>query len=191
VLAGPAGQVHAALNDDIPIFSREVRKVRQFINNKLSRAALALLVVGALTCAALQDGSAAAAGKGKSEAKVSVKADKAGADGKQTIVVTLDINSGWHAYANPVGNEDFENNATVIKVSGKDKVAVKVDYPKGKAKEDKIVGNYNIYVGKVEIPVTVQRAAGDTGPLEVSVRYMTCSFKGVCLPAETVKVTVP
>ena len=122
---------------------------------------------------------------------VSVKADKAGADGKQTIVVTLDINSGWHAYANPVGNEDFENNATVIKVSGKDKVAIKVDYPKGKAKEDKVVGNYNIYVGKVDIPVTVQRASGDTGPLEVSVRFMTCSFKGFCLPAETVKVTVP
>jgi hypothetical protein len=71
-------------------------------------------------------------------------------------------------------------------------VEYKVNYPAGKVKEDKIIGNYNIYVGKVEIPVVVQRAKGDTGPLQVSVTFMTCGLKnGICLPIENATLTVP
>src|SRR5262245_28558582 len=117
-------------------FFREASMLRQVMNNKLARAALALLAVGAAVVIAWPTGPAAAGPqKGKSEAKVSFKADKPGADGKQTILVTLDINPDWHAYANPVGNEDFEGNATVVKVTGKDKVNFKATYPPGKKKE--------------------------------------------------------
>lgn len=160
------------------------------LRQNLGRTTLALLALAVVATAALHGD--AAGDKKRTETKVSIKADKPGDDGKQTITVILDVNAGWYAYANPVGNEDLESTATVIKVSAKDKgTAVKVAYPTGKVKKDNLVGNYNVYEGKTEIPVMVQRAKGDTGPLEVSVRYMTCSPKGVCLPFETVKFTVP
>ena len=167
--------------------------VRQVLNHHLGRTALGLLTLAALTVAALaSDRNPSQGGKRKSEAKVTAKAEKPGPDGKQSVVVTMEVNTGWYAYANPVGNEDFASNATVIKVSAKEKVDnVKIAYPPGKTKKDSVVGNYNIYDGKVQIPLTVQRAKGDTSPLEVSVRFMTCNVKGVCLPVETVKLTVP
>ena len=56
-------------------------------------------------------------------------------------------------------------------------------------KKDKVVGDYNIWEDKVDIKATVQRARGDAGELEVTVKLQACSHKGVCLlPAE---VTVP
>jgi DsbC/DsbD-like thiol-disulfide interchange protein len=54
---------------------------------------------------------------------------------------------------------------------------------------EKGLGTFQIYEGQVSIPVVVQRPAGDTGPLEVSVRYQACDPKR-CLPPATAKVTV-
>src|SRR5262249_54905067 len=93
-------------------------------------------------------------------------------------------------YANPVGLADFEDNQTVVKVESKKPAKVKVAYPEGKEVKDKTVGNYKIYEGKVAIKATVQRAKGDSGPLEVSVRLQSCSKKGVCLLPATIKVKV-
>jgi len=129
--------------------------------------------------------------KSDSEVKVSAKAAKPDASGKQVITVTLVHNKGWHSYANPVGNEDLGASQTVITVAGAVKpVSVKVDYPAGKVVKDKVVGDYKVYEDKTEIPVTVQRAQGDTGPLEVSIRFMACHEKGVCLLPATVKQKV-
>ncbi len=164
------------------------------ISKYLGRAALALVALAAVATAATAALTTAEAGgkKTKSEAKLSVKADKPSPDGKQKIVVTMEVNPGWYAYANPVGLEDFKNNATVIKVIGNAKVQnVAITYPPGKLKKDAIVGDYHIYEGKVEIPMTLQRVKGDTGSLELSVRFMTCNVKGLCLAPETVKLTVP
>jgi len=60
----------------------------------------------------------------KSDSKVKAKAvvGKAGADGKQTLTITLEIEKGWYIYANPVGDEDFEPNKTRVTVKAKDKV---------------------------------------------------------------------
>jgi uncharacterized protein YyaL (SSP411 family) len=122
---------------------------------------------------------------------VTASADKPGADGKQTIKIKLVVDKDWHAYANPVGNEGLESAQTTVTVSGKAKPkGVKIDYPQGKIVIDPIVGNYNVYEGTVEIKAVVQRAAGDSGPLDVSVKLQACNDK-MCLPPATVKLSVP
>ena len=163
--------------------------VRQVMSKHFGRKALALLALAAITAAALAgELNPSRGGKKKIEAKVTAKADKPAPDGMQKVVVTMEVNPTWYAYANPVGNEDFATNATVIKVKRpRTKVDnVKIAYPPGKTKKDTIVGNYNIYEGKIEIPLTLQRTKGDTSPLEVSVQFMTCNVKGVCLPVQDV-----
>src|SRR5262249_42006243 len=118
--------------------------------------------------------SSATANQGKtSEAvvKVTAKSDKPSADGKQLVTITLNIDKDWHTYANPVGLEDLESAQTVVEITGKTKPdSIKLAYPKGKLHKDAVVGDYSIYEGKVEIKATVQRAKGDSGPLEVKVK---------------------
>jgi uncharacterized protein YyaL (SSP411 family) len=111
--------------------------------------------------------------------------------GKQTLKIALAIDKDWHLYANPVGNPDLEPNQTSVAVGGKVKPKnVTVEYPKGKLVKDPLVGDYHVYDGKIEIAAVVERAAGDTGPLEVAVKVQACNDKTCLLPA-TVKLTVP
>ncbi len=133
----------------------------------------------------------AGAKKSDTEVKVSATASKIGTNGSQTVEVTLAINPGWHIYANPVENEDLGPSQTFVSVNAGTKPAsVKVVYPKGDLKQDKIVGDYRIYKNKVTIQAQVQRAAGDTSPLDVSVRIQACDKTRCLLPA-TVKVNLP
>lgn len=133
----------------------------------------------------------AQAKKSDSKVKITATAGKPGADGKQVVTVTLAVDEGWYVYANPVGLADLESIQTTVKVGGKAKIdSVKVDYPRGKQKKDKVVGDYNIYEDRVDIKATVQRARGDTGPLEVTVKLQACSHKGICLLPAEVKVPV-
>jgi thiol:disulfide interchange protein len=127
----------------------------------------------------------------ESVVKSEAKAEKADADGKQVVTITLTIDKKYHVYANPVGLEDLQSSQTIVTVTSKTKPeSVKVEYPKGEVKEDKVVGNYKIYKGKVTIKATVQRARGDTGPLQVAVKLQACDSK-TCLMPSTVKLSVP
>lgn len=129
--------------------------------------------------------------KSDSEVKISAGATKPDSAGKQTLTVTLVHNKGWHTYANPVGNDDFDSNKTVVTVLAKGRpVPAKIDYPAGKITKDKAVGDYNVYKEKVAIRAHLQRASGDTSPLQVQVRIQACSDKGICLLPATVKLTV-
>ena len=160
--------------------------VRSFARALGTRGAIVLLL-------GLSAALAAAQGAKKSDAvvKVSAAADKPDADGKQVVTVTLDIESGWHTYANPVGLEDLAEVQTTVTIAGKGKPQlVKVEYPEGKPVKDKVVGDYRVYEGKVQIKATVRRAKDDAGPLEVSVKVQACNDKACLLPA-TVKATVP
>ena len=152
--------------------------------------AAALLLAGAL--AAAVGVPAAGAGGKKSYVKVDAKATKPDAEGRQVVTVTLDIEKPWYAYANPVGQEDLEQSQTQVKIASKGGKLeeAKIEYPPGKPKKDSVVGDYRIYEEKVQITGLVRRAKGDTGPLEVTVKYMTCHPKGQCLPPETVKLPV-
>jgi thiol:disulfide interchange protein len=154
----------------------------------------ASVVLGALALALGPVGTPPAeAGKGKTVTKVTAKATKPDGEGRQTVTVVLDIETPWYAYANPVGNKEFEQAQTSVEIKSKaGKLEdVKISYPPGKEKSDKDFGNFRIYPdGKVTITGQVRRAKGDTGPLDVVVKYMTCHPKGTCLPPETVKLTV-
>jgi DsbC/DsbD-like thiol-disulfide interchange protein len=129
--------------------------------------------------------------KSDAEVKVKFEAGKAEA-GKQVITIHLEVNKGWHIYSNPVGNEDLAGAQTVVVVKGSVKPAlVKIDYPKGHIIKDKVLGNYGTYEGKIAIKATVQRADGDTEPLEVSVRFQACNDRGSCLFPAILKEKVP
>ncbi len=128
--------------------------------------------------------------KSDSKIKATAKASKIGADGKQTVTITIDIDKDWYIYANPVKSEDFEDNRTRVTIKAKEKVDASVAYPAGKAKEFGKI-KYNIYEKSVVIEAMVKRSAGDTSPLQVSIDVNSCSQKGVCLLPGTVKLTVP
>jgi uncharacterized protein len=128
----------------------------------------------------------------KSDAKVkaTAKASKLGADGKQTVTITIDIDKDWYIYANPVKSEDFEDNKTRVTIKAKEKVDANVLYPAGKEKAYGKI-KMNIYEKSVVIEALVKRSPGDTSPLQVSIDVNSCSQKGVCLLPGTVKLTVP
>jgi DsbC/DsbD-like thiol-disulfide interchange protein len=151
----------------------------------------AALVIAGFVMLALATRPADAGGKSDEEVKLTATAGKLDGSGKQTITLTAVINKGWHIYANPVGNEDLAAAATVIKVVAKAKPQeIKVNYPAGTEANDKVIGKYRYYEDKVEIPIDIQRAEGDTGPLEISVRFMACNKSGVCKLPATVKLAV-
>jgi uncharacterized protein YyaL (SSP411 family) len=68
---------------------------------------------------------AQADGPSKSESviKLQAKAEpaKPGADGKQEVSLTINIDEGWHLYANPVGQDDLSSVATTLEVSAADR----------------------------------------------------------------------
>jgi DsbC/DsbD-like thiol-disulfide interchange protein len=123
--------------------------------------------------------------------KATATADKADADGKQVVHITLEIDPAYHLYANPVDNEMFEPTRTTVTITSKNKPeSLKIDYPPGEVMKLKEAGEFKVYKGKVTIKATVQRARGDSEPLEVEVKVYACD-KDSCLPPGNIKLTVP
>jgi DsbC/DsbD-like thiol-disulfide interchange protein len=132
----------------------------------------------------------AQARKSDSVVKVDATTDKPDADGKQSVTITLDIENGWHVYANPVENEDLTNAQTVVSISAKSKLEnVKVEYPAGKLQKDRDE-KYKIYEGKAVIKAQVKRGKGDNSPLEITITLQACNDKTCLLPA-TIKKELP
>ena len=155
-------------------------------------APLGILIAVLATTAAWQAQAGSKLGKSDTKVKATATATKAGADGKQVVTITLDIEKGWHLYANPVNhNNDFlDANQTVVKIAAKDKLGdVKVMYPAGKTKIDK-KEKYNIYEGTTKIVASVVRVMGDTSPLQITVEVSACD-DSVCLAMGKIKLTVP
>lgn len=145
---------------------------------------LAVLVAGL--------GVATVSGQGKKSdevVKATAKVEKGGTEGKQEVTITLEIDPKYHIYGNPVGNEDFETNATTVTLKGKSKLE-KVSYPVGEVKKDKTVGDYRIYKGKVTIKAVVHRAASESGGLEFAIKLQACTESSCLLPG-TLLVRVP
>jgi len=141
----------------------------------------------ASACVAIQFGAAGVA-RSDSKIKVEARAGKADSAGKQTIRVTIDIAKGWHIFANPVKNEDYDANKTVVEVrSGGKMVAAKVSYPDGKVLDVPKIGKMQVYEGRVTIDALVDAVQG---PMEISVRVNACN-DNKCLPEGTAKLTVP
>jgi len=121
--------------------------------------------------------------------KIAAKADKIAADGTQVVTIIIDIDKGWHLYANPVGQDFLKTVQTAVTPSPSQKLEiVKVEYPKGEVKKDTDTGDYNIYEGKVTIKATVKREKDATDPVELVVKIQACSDKNCNLPSK-VKVS--
>jgi len=150
------------------------------------------IVAFALLALVCQLGNDARAAGKRSDAvvKVAATASKIDAAGKQTVTVTLDVDKGWHIYANPVLDDMLASIQTVVSVDAKTAPKeVKVIYPAGKLHE-KDGEKYSYYVGKVTIQVQVQRAAGDTSPLDATIRFSACDSSSCLFPA-TKKISLP
>ncbi len=151
------------------------------------------ILFGSIVAAALvlTVSSAPAGGKKRSDSvvKINAKLDKAPA-GKAVVVLKLDIEPGWHLYANPVGHEDYVDEQVVVTVAGSKAV---IEYPPGKVIDEQNAGKIKIYRDKIEIRATIDRAAGDNSPIQLSIALQACSDKKplICLPPANVKVKLP
>jgi uncharacterized protein YyaL (SSP411 family) len=125
--------------------------------------------------------------------KISAKAlpEKPGPDGKQEVTITLNIEEGWHLYANPPGLGDLDSVATTVEIGAQSKPAeVTLSYPKGDLVNDPIIGKYFVYEKEAVVKAKVKRAPGDNSPLEIAVKFQSCNEKQCLLPA-TKKITIP
>jgi uncharacterized protein YyaL (SSP411 family) len=129
------------------------------------------------------------------KASAAFKSQKVEGDGRSalTLEVTLDIEKGWHVYANPAGEGSLIPTTVTVSAANKPE-DVKVVFPAGKAKKDDVLGEtIYLYEGRVVIPVSLRRPAVDGKPdnsaLEVTVRFQACS-DSQCLAPKTVKLKV-
>jgi DsbC/DsbD-like thiol-disulfide interchange protein len=160
--------------------------------NEMQPKLYAVIIAGlGILAIVLQTHAFAADDTSDKKIKATATATKLGADGKQTVTISLEIEKGWYIYANPLNtNTDvLDGNETRLSVKSKDKVVASVKYPAGKRKKDGRL-EYDIYQDRIEIKAEVQRTAGDSGPLQISIDVNTCR-KGECLLPGTVKLTVP
>lgn len=146
----------------------------------MRRSCLALAVTTALCLSPATDVGAGA--KPDKKVKFSAATSRIDPDGNQVLSVTLEVEKGRYIYANPVGNPGLRGAQTDVKVSASVPLeSVKVTYPPGAPRSDKDFGEYKVYEGKVSIKVAVKRAAGDSGPLEVTLKLQVCD-KNTCRP---------
>lgn len=156
---------------------------------RLGRTGICLVLAGCLVGWTFLGSVALGLTKSDKVVKATATASQPDATGKQVVTITLQIDKGWHAYANPVGPKDFPGLPTTVTVDAKSKPqGVSVTYPRGKAEKDERGADYFVYENQAVIKAVVQRAKGDTGPLEVSVRVQACTSKNCLLPA-TIKLT--
>lgn len=157
------------------------------------RMLCASLVVGVWIAPWVRPEAALAQKKAAHYVAVSAIAEKANPDGKQSIRVLLDIDENCYMLANPVGNEALEHErvTVVIRVAGKP-VPATIKYPAGSIEKDNpSLGDYRIYKGKVVIEATIDRAAGDTSPMEAEVRMHVQTLQiSICIPPSTVRVPI-
>jgi len=122
--------------------------------------------------------------------KISAGASKPDGEGKQTILVTLEIAPSYHIYANPVKNESFKSVQTVIRVHSVAKLrGVMVAYPVGKT-VTAASESFRVYEGKVTFKVSIVRSKEDSNPVEISAWVQATNAERNCLPS-VLKVKVP
>ena len=148
----------------------------------------------ALLFATQVSAQAGKADKADKVVKITATATKIDAEGKQRVTITITMEPNWHIYANPVQNDELKDAATLVKIDAKaEPVSVKVNYPTGSRHEDKDIGVYFVYEKVVDIEAFVERAASDTSPLQVTVRFNACDLVVTkeCLLTKTRTITIP
>lgn len=149
------------------------------------RTLLLLLAATAATAqAALAQGSAA-------KVKVQSTISPPDAKGYQEVKLDVEIEKGWHIYANPPQNPEFEPTKTVVSIVSPKVEDLSIKYPEGQLRKDKIadqVVEFRVYEGTVRITARLKHV--ETAPLELEVRVFACDPNN-CLPKGVVKLKVP
>jgi DsbC/DsbD-like thiol-disulfide interchange protein len=154
---------------------------------------LACLIVLAATAANAHSAGLSKTPPGKKETsdtkvKAKVEAGKVDADGKQTVLLILEVEKGWHIYANPVNHDIYGRNATTVGIKTVNGApSYRVSYPEGKVKKEE-KDTYNIYEGAVQIPIVVERA-NLADALQISVQVNACNDRK-CLDKGIINLTV-
>ena len=105
---------------------------------------------------------------------------------KQTVTITLMIDSGWHIYANPPQNKKYDGSKTEVKLRNTSSVKYDVRYPVGTFYTGKFDLRCMVYQESVDIVAVVQRAPGDGSPLEIDVTFCACN-DDICYPPVTLR----
>lgn len=148
------------------------------------RSLVALCVLSAVLLSA---GTKVSALDSSSKVRAFASAGKINEAGKQTVIITLMIDKGWHVYANQVRNPKYEAVKSEVKIQAMVRpVKYDVQYPAGTF----YTGKYNVrcmvYQDSVDIVAVVQRAPGDNGPLEIDISFSACDDE-TCLPPVTLR----
>ena len=159
--------------------------------NKVVLLGTLTVVACALTAAFAQESEKKDKKRSDSVVKIKANLDDKAPAGKAVVVLHLEIEPGWHLYANPPDHEDLGDSQLVVKVVGSN--AAKIEYPSGKLVNDKFLGKFKKYDEKIEVRAIVERKAGDNAPIHLTISLQSCSDSAplICLPPAVVKVTVP
>lgn len=107
-----------------------------------------------------------------------------GAD-DQELVVTLNIDDGWHVNANPASLDFLIPTTVTTRIAGKPVVS-QAAYPPGESAGISLQDtDIKVYEDDTDIPLYLDPAVTDQmeqgAPLTVSVRVQSCNDTGVCL----------
>ena len=138
-----------------------------------------LMTVGVAVVALLAGFCPQGLAKG-SESVVKTTASIKSEGGASVLVVRLEVEKGWHVYANPPGNDDLKPVATLVTVSGQPKA--EPAYPQGKQVIAPVVGNYRVYEGTEEIRIKLPTQPA--GAVKVTVSFQACNEKSCLQPAK-------
>lgn len=110
------------------------------------------------------------------------------------LMVTLNINDGWHVNANPASLDFLIPTTVSTWVAGKP-VATRTAYPSGKASginlQDTDIKVYNDNTRiRLTLDPTVTDQINQGAPLTVSVRVQSCNDTGICLAPSDLETTL-
>jgi hypothetical protein len=105
----------------------------------------------------------------KTFVKATVATGKPNIGGVQHVVVGLDIDKDYYLMARDLPEDLMRSQLKIDFHVGGKRVESSLNYPAGQKVEEKLLGDYTIYRGKVSISGIVQRPTDSDGPLEATI----------------------
>jgi len=130
-------------------------------------------IIAALLAGAFSDGTLSAqANKASNLVKVTIGKFHP-ADKNKEFTVTLDIDKECYLYARNVANEFLDELQAKLEVK-MDGVPVNADivYPPGDVVRSSVAGNFNVWRGKVDIRVKLERPVARPSSVEIAIYMM-------------------
>lgn len=115
----------------------------------------------------------AQATKASNFVKVTISKPTIGPGNSRQFTVNLIIDEKCFLFANPVGQEELEAAKARLDFTLEGMpVDADIVYPPGLKVKDKLIGDYNVYRGRIAIAVTLRPPPGATAPVELAVRLL-------------------